>query len=445
MTANLRFSNSIILPSENQTREFDGKLLQACVLAEKGFNVIVGARHAIHNHIARLPKSIYIAKDFRQPSERILSIIEKLGHCIVAWDEEGLVQPKPQLYYDRRYTKAAISHVQQVFAWGPANKTLMLGAPDWPGLPIHNTGNPRIDLLRPELRGFHAEAVAAIKARHGRFVLFDSNFASFNPAVKSVAPVLAQLGEAHSSYIESRRRLFERWQKLLPDLAEQIAPTRLVIRPHPAEDHSLWLALAKGSETIDVIHEGSALPWILAAEVMLHSSCTTGVEAYVMARACLSFQPDEALWDLPDKLSVVVSSENDLIANVKAVMEGQNLKLSDSHKAVAEQAMFALRGPLAVDRIAAVLQGLAETPGVFSRRLFTGYLEAKSRHIQKRFTALLPGHKTSKSINKLRYPGVSLQEIAGKVQYLAQVLQRFKHVRVQEVEDQIYRVSRQHY
>jgi surface carbohydrate biosynthesis protein len=445
MTAHQYFPNSIILPSENQTREYDGKLLLACVLAEKGFEVIVGARHDIHNRITSFPKSIYIAKDFRKPSERILSIIAKLGHCIVAWDEEGLVQPKPQVYYERRYTKAAISHVREVFAWGPANENLMLAAPDWPGLPIHHTGNPRVDLLRPELRTFHAEAVATLKARHGRFVLFDSNFASFNPAIKSVAPILAQKSGAHSSYFENRKQLFEHWKELLPNLAKEIAPARLVIRPHPAEDHALWLALAKNSDAIDVIHDGSALPWILAAEVMVHSGCTTGLEAYVMGRVCFSFQPDDAHSDLPDKLSVTVKSEADLIAGVKAVMTGQPLQLTGNQKTVAEQALFALQGPLAVDRIADVLKSLAETPDAFGKRKISGYLEAQARHIQKRFTALMPGHKTSKAINQLRYPGVSLQETTEKVQRFAEILQRFKSVQVQKIGDQIYRVSSQHH
>ncbi len=136
----------VIIPSENQTREFDAKLLLACELAQRGFEVVVGARHEIHNKIARFRQGIYFAKDFRKPSERILEIIAGLGHYIVAWDEEGIVQPLPQLYYERRWSLPAIKNVSEVFAWGPANERLMLGAPSWPGIKIHQTGNLRIPI-----------------------------------------------------------------------------------------------------------------------------------------------------------------------------------------------------------------------------------------------------------------------------------------------------------
>jgi surface carbohydrate biosynthesis protein len=441
MTAIHRFSNSIILPSENQTREFDGKLLLACVLAEKGYDVVVGARHEIHNHIARFPRSIYVAKDFRKPSERILKIIEDLGHCILAWDEEGLVQPKAELYYQRRYTQTAISHVREVFAWGPANERLMLGAPQWPDIHIHRTGNPRIDLLRPELRDFHKEAVATINANYGRFVLFDSNFASFNPAVKSAAPVMGQQNGIQSPYIESRRQLFERWKKLLPDVAKAILPARLVIRPHPAEDHAVWHELAQGADNMDVVHQGSALPWILAADIMLHSGCTTGIEAYVMGRASISFQPDDTVFDVPDALSVTAKSESEVIEQVTAAMAGEILHFSDNHEAVAENTLYALQGPLAVDRIAEILEQLSKSAGGFGNRQRSGALSAQLRHLQKRLTALLPKHKTSKANNRSRYPGVTLLETRAKIESLHNVTKRFPKLEVYCIAEQIYRIS----
>ena len=39
---------SFIIPAEEQSREFDAKLLLACVAAERNFPAIVGARRDIH-------------------------------------------------------------------------------------------------------------------------------------------------------------------------------------------------------------------------------------------------------------------------------------------------------------------------------------------------------------------------------------------------------------
>jgi surface carbohydrate biosynthesis protein len=434
--------SAIILPSENQTREFDAKLLQACVLAERGHMVVVGARHAIHNAIADFAPGIYVAKDFRKPSERILALIAGLGHSIVAWDEEGLVQPLPALYYQRRYSQKSIAHVQHCFAWGPANRRLMEGAPHWPALPIHNTGNPRLDLLRPELRGFHAPEVARLQKAYGRFVLFDTNFASFNPAVSSVAPILAGQGSDVSPYLAGRKRLFERWKKLVPALAKAIAPVKLIIRPHPAESHAVWQNLAQHAANIEVVHSGSALAWILAAEAMLHSGCTTGLEAYFMGKPAISFRPEALVplaHDLPDSLSVIVETEAALISTVQDVIAGEtDLKGRADQDALADDAAFARCGPLAVDLIAEKLGAL--TPS--GHRQLLSIAKARFRQLEKWTTGLNPRHKTSDAVNALRYPGVTLQEAQDKLQLFASVLGRFDGVHIRPLKPHIFVVQK---
>jgi hypothetical protein len=53
----------LIIPSELQVREFDSKLLLACLAAERGYPSVVGSRVEIHNRITGLPRGIYLAKD----------------------------------------------------------------------------------------------------------------------------------------------------------------------------------------------------------------------------------------------------------------------------------------------------------------------------------------------------------------------------------------------
>ena len=78
----------LIIPSETKSREFEPKLLLACMAASAGYPVIVGSRIHIHNAIARLPRGIYFAKDIARSSTRVFKILKKLGFSIVAWDEE---------------------------------------------------------------------------------------------------------------------------------------------------------------------------------------------------------------------------------------------------------------------------------------------------------------------------------------------------------------------
>lgn len=435
----------VILPSENQIREFDAKLLLACVLAERGFDAIVGARHDIHNHIARFPRSIYVAKDFRKPSERILNIIAGLGHRILAWDEEGLVQPLPALYYERRYTLPAIQKVSEVFAWGPANERLMLGSPSWPGFPIHRTGNPRLDLLRPELRAFHATKVDSLRSSLGRFVVFNSNFASFNPAIASVAPVMANNGKTVIPYLAWRHELFEQWKLLLPRIAKSMPNVTLVVRPHPSESHDLWQSIAQDVPNMEVLYSGSAIPWILASDVLLHSGCTTGVEAFFLGKPALSLRPDAPIpleQDLPDSLSEIATSGEALIAALQKRLGSKNdFSPTSQQYNIANDAAFARLGPLASDRIADVLEQIAGQQHV-NPRTTSALLKAWLRQFEKRLTALSPKHKTSEAMNRLRYPGLSLFEVTNKIACLRSVLSRFDGIQVQQVTNQIYQISR---
>src|SRR5690606_10316831 len=81
---------TLLIPSETRVREFDGKLLLACIAAEQGHECVVGSPMAMHLHIGRLPLGIYIAKDMFCSSARMLRILRGLGHDVVGWDEESL-------------------------------------------------------------------------------------------------------------------------------------------------------------------------------------------------------------------------------------------------------------------------------------------------------------------------------------------------------------------
>jgi surface carbohydrate biosynthesis protein len=48
------------------------------------------------------------------------------------------------------------------------------------GTSIHLTGNPRGDLLRPELRGFYARDIESIRREYGDFILMNTNFKPVN-------------------------------------------------------------------------------------------------------------------------------------------------------------------------------------------------------------------------------------------------------------------------
>ena len=171
---------TLIIPVESQVRELDAKLLLACVAAERGFPVVMGSRAFLHHEMASFPRGLYMAKSMRKMSDRMFDIIPKLGHEIVAWDEEGLVRFPDRFYYERRLSARALRNVQILFAWGDDNARSFRAFDGCHGCPLHATSNPHMDLTRPELRGFFDAEVEALRARYGDFVLINPNFSGLN-------------------------------------------------------------------------------------------------------------------------------------------------------------------------------------------------------------------------------------------------------------------------
>jgi hypothetical protein len=126
----------------------------------------------------------------------------------------------------------------------------------------------------------------------------------------------------------------------------------LVVRPHPSESHAPWQAAAAEAENVAVVAEGSVVPWLLAAKVVVHNGCTSAVEAAILGCPVVAFRPvvDPAYdLDLPNRLSRGCQTQGDVLAAVRAVLEGQGGFGPDP--AVLAENVAGLDGPLACDRM----------------------------------------------------------------------------------------------
>ena len=94
-----KLKKSLIIPVENQVREFDPKLLLACIAARRGFSATIGSRWEIDNRFASFPRSVYLSKSMTALCGKMLRFMRKIGHEIVAWDEEALVHLPPEFFF----------------------------------------------------------------------------------------------------------------------------------------------------------------------------------------------------------------------------------------------------------------------------------------------------------------------------------------------------------
>lgn len=363
--------HDILLPVETVSRELDGKLLLALFAAEAGFRAHVGGMNRIAE--AGFPPSIYIAKSVRFAKQ--VRLMSQLGHRIAAWDEEGLVRFRDDIHQSR-IEPEAFSIPSVLFSWGPSNSAVWRSHQFYRGVPIVDSGNPRFDLLRPELRGLHAPAVAALRARHGRFALVNTNFSFVNhfkpEGRKAKVGRSSYDSEAYLAFKREvdahKRKLFAAFQAAVPDLAAAIAPHQLVIRPHPSESKEAWQRVAQGLPNVLVIYEGPVAQWLLAARCLIHNGCTSAVEAAVLGKPVLAYKPveDAALdFHLPNGLSEGYADIADVARRTRQILEqDSDAAVNDpTRQALLRENVSAIDGPLASERIVAVLKEIAAADG----------------------------------------------------------------------------------
>jgi surface carbohydrate biosynthesis protein len=456
---------TLIIPVESQVRELDAKVLLACAAAERGFPVVIGSRAFVHYEITALPRGVYLAKSMRTLSELMFRILRQLGHEIVAWDEEALVRFRPEDHYRRRLSAKAVGLVSHLFAWGEDDAEILRRFPAYPGTPIHITGNPRIDLMRPDLRSYFDPEVADIRRRFGPLVLVNTNFGFVNAFASSLNLMQESKAEADEKVAGVNTRgmtpdfarglaahkqaLFEHFRRLVPALGDALPDHTIVVRPHPAEDHGAWRETAGGRDNIRVVNEKNVIPWLLAAKALVHNSCTTAVEAAVLGTPAVAYRPviQEAFdSELPHLLSHEAFELEELVAAIRAIAAGEGCPASGAAgHGILERHLASLEGPLASDRMVAALcdagyhDRLPAQPDPL--RYLQGWLHARARTALKQINRRRAGHRNADTFHQHRFPGTSVDDLRKRIGRLSAQLGRFEDLRVREISRHIFRID----
>ncbi len=444
----LNAQNLAILPCETKSREFDSKILLACILAEKGWHAIVGSRNHIHLALGRLPPAVYLGKDVRHSSRQIVRILKRLGHRFVAHDEEALCYYSRERYREARVDLEVFQSAECLLAWGPDNVTAWQESPAYKNTPIQITGNGRIDIMRPELRVLHEKKVAELRAEYGRFILINTNFGSLNHFFANLTPIQSpellgsnvkiwDVGLSHHRY-----KIYRAFLALLPRLGARFPKMTFILRPHPSENHQAWLEAARGAKNIHVTNAGSAIPWILASEAIIHNGCTTGLEAHILNGKPIAYQPAVSeIYDLhlPNDLSSIAYDEASLFTLLDTIINKKNDPRnlhSPEREALLARHISATHGQLASERIADALVEVAASNADAKRvswdRWLAGLLHAEIRAAIKRINMHRRGHKGNIAYTKHRFPDTPLAEVELRIADFRRALQRFQTVGVEQ-------------
>jgi hypothetical protein len=251
-------------------------------------------------------------------------------------------------------------------------------------------------------------------------------------------------------YAAHKTALFEAFHALLAPLGKAFPGHTIIVRPHPGEKAEPWLESARPHPNVRVVHEGNVVPWLMAADALVHNGCTTAVEASLAGTPAIAFRPVKAFpfdLELPNGLSHEAATVEQLCEILGEVLRGERgcAPPSQLSRPLTEH-LAGLSGPLASDRIVDVLQRMNANrvgpPRPALRDQVRGWIRVNRRaFVKQRIKARVPGHRNDPSFQAHRFGGLSLEELDERIVRFGRVLDRFGGVRARRISEHVFQIS----
>ena len=435
----------LLIPIESQVREYDAKLLFACAAAEAGFEAIIGSRAHIHHFASRVRDGIYVAKSMRQISKRMFNIISQLGHKIVAWDEESLVRMPDSEYYKNRLSPDTFKHIEHLFAWGENDAEVFRLYPYYNNQPIHAFGNPRVDILRPELQDYFLPQVKKIQNVYKDFILINTNFNVVNHFLPN-----QYKNSIKDSFIQKRleykSKLLDEFIEAITMLSHLFTNYNFVVRPHPSENINFWKTNVGNLNNVHITNEGNVINWIIASNGLISNGCTTSIESTILQKPTIGYYPIKDInidGPLPKSVCDIATNKSQLADYIKEIISG-NYETTSASLNLLKPHIANLTGDFSVDKIVNTLiesysseQSISPQPIQYIK----GKIHNESRTIVKKFNALRNNHINSKKFHQYRFPTLETNDIYEDIKRYDKILNRFSNISAQKIDAHIFKVT----
>lgn len=435
----------VMIGIHKTVRELDGKLYMAMELLGKDFNIIVGRSSVLIKNAENLPRGIYCDIRHLITRKKHFERFVNAGSKVVAFDEEATSFTDPEEFARHHISQETIACAEQCYTWGKHHHDTALGAvEDGYKDRFLCTGHPRFDMLREPGRIFYKNKVDELKLKFGGFILVASNTGGWI--------LSGDLDKKWQSYVsrgifenspENRDWFFAAYEyrvkrhqtlvSLVRDLASELPTQNLIIRPHFTETHEQWeQSLGKIPANVKIIHEGSSAPWIMAAQAVIHSSCTSGTEAFLAGTPCISYRAvrDERFdAELPNSLSVEATTPDDVIlllekwnsdpSSYERDYRRPKLDLFDQYFAAREGETSAQRVAKAMSEISFTDQGNVERfEKLLKRNESEGIGRVAYQSLKNQFRSIIGSFKKQNASSEPVEPKITHQMVKDRLERL---------------------------
>ncbi len=415
-------SRWLYLPIDVKVREIEAKTFLALQAARRGYHVMIGQKQRFPSVMDCYPPGHYLGFGSIENFKAEYIRLRRRGHGIMLQDEEGLVTHSEKIYVRNRLRPDVLELGEMFIAWGDVQAGLLkTHRPEHAGIAVV-AGNPRFDVLRPEHRHLYDADVKKLKAQYGDYIIINSSFGSCNhytgrenylQSLRDKKVIQSEEDFAYyTRYFQYRLSMMQEFLKAMPTLRSAFPQTKIVIRPHPSENVDTWKNATKDLGDIYVIHEGSAIPWLLGAGAIIQNFCTTSIEAFALGLSPIAYKPiydQELETPLPSLASIEAHSQEELIDVVRDRLAHK----PDADRARKEEIVRAyvanISGPPASDTILNALDKLQLRRGMIG--CVGPLLHGLRKAAEKAKVTLLRQGKSEYITHK--FPGLELEEMRG--------------------------------
>jgi surface carbohydrate biosynthesis protein len=437
-----------------QVRELHSKILLASKAVDRGYNVLIGKKHLVDSCALVFPPGDYLGFALVENLHDRYKKLKSYGHAVHSMDEEGLVRFSDKIYSETRLHSPSVTFIESIISCGISHTNLIEKTLPGSGSKIITCGNPRYDLLVGKYVSLFDKEIHEIRAKFGSFVLINSSFPisslykdadEYASAINKKSLINSETdSEWYKQRYEYKKSTYCTLVQAIDELASSLPGTNFVIRLHPSEVPGvLWQSLQK-RKNIHVVKDGAIYPWLAASQAVIHHDCTTAIEAYLLHKPVIAFNPsNDARFEiqLPKLVSTEVKTVSEMASLVNEIMNESPYSALSEDKLECHLDTVRTRTP-ASEQIIDVLAKKNQSPParINKFKLFHQQLKFLKNGARRKINTLGRDQAAPSKYLDVKFPGIKDEDVRFLFEQIRQI-DRSANVKIKKLHDSLYLIK----
>jgi surface carbohydrate biosynthesis protein len=365
-------------------RDLSGVVLTAFELCQQGAECFVIPFRRGHREVCALAPDFVLLPALRPYQRWSARQYMEAGIQCGFLDAEGVVWSSMDEYRKTIWSDDDLTRKMScVLAWSPNVAEYLTATGVFEEQQVVVSGCPRFDYYVKPLSRVYKKSVNGSHDSSRKMILLNTNFTIANPYHGKPGTVIERLLENYAydrsevvSWYRSQLASLESMSELANQLARDFPQLDILLRPHPQELTSTYLAKLDKLPNLRMTNEGNVTAWILRSTAVIQRSCTTAIEATLAGRLAISPQWIEpgSYYPLPESVSMPCTDYEHVKDVITSISSGE-FKLPSEDEArissVVESAFYRTDGQAHKRVAAAILNSLnSKSPDLSRCRQF---------------------------------------------------------------------------